>query len=75
MLGVLVNTAAIIIGAGIGLFIKKGLKPDVSHVIMPALGISVLAIGIMDTIKTPNALVLVLSLVIGGLIGALLHLH
>lgn len=75
MLGVLVNTVAILVGSGLGLIIKKGLKQDVKHVIMQALGISVLAIGILDTIKTENVLALVLSIVIGGLIGAILHIH
>lgn len=75
MLGVSVNTAAIIAGSIIGLFLKKLLKPDISKVVMQALGIGVLAIGILDTIKTENALLLILSLIVGGLIGAILHIH
>lgn len=75
MLGVTVNTAAIIAGAGLGLALKKFLTPKVSKVIMQALGLSVLAIGILDAIKTENILVLALSLVLGGVIGSLLRIQ
>ncbi|HOO22575.1 MAG TPA: DUF554 domain-containing protein [Clostridia bacterium] len=75
MLGVVLNTAAIIVGTGLGLLLKKVLKPNVSRVIMQALGVAVIVVGILDAIKTENALALVLSLVVGGLIGALLHIQ
>ena len=43
-LGTIANTLAVIIGSGIGLMIKSGLKPRYQETIMQALGLSTLFI-------------------------------
>lgn len=70
MLGVLVNVGAIIVGGVIGLLFKKGINEQVKNVVMQAMGLSVMVIGIKGSIETENILLLVLSLAIGGIIGA-----
>lgn len=74
MLGTVVNTIAIIIGSIIGLFLKGGIPKKIDEAIMKALGLSVLYIGIAGSLKCTETLLLILSLVIGVIIGELLDL-
>lgn len=45
-LGVLVNAAAVVVGAALGVLLKNVLKERVTNVIMQALGITVFGAGI-----------------------------
>lgn len=74
MVGVLVNVGAIVVGGLIGLIARKGLNNQIQKVVMQGIGLSVLVIGITGAIKTENTLLLVLSLVSGGIIGSLLQI-
>ena len=69
MLGTLVNTAAVLLGGAIGLFIKKGLPERLSDRVFQALGLCTLFIGVSGSLKGQNTLVLILSMVLGTLIG------
>ena len=69
MLGTIVNTIAIIIGSIIGLFLKGGIPKRLDEAIMKALGLSVLYVGISGSLKCTDTLLLILSLVIGVIIG------
>jgi uncharacterized membrane protein YqgA involved in biofilm formation len=69
MFGTIVNTAAIIIGAGIGIFLKKGLPERMADTLMKGLGLCTLYLGISGSLKGDNVLVLILSIVIGAVIG------
>ena len=79
MLGVLVNTATIIVGSLIGLVSKKLINERIEKVVMQALGVCVLLIGIIDAINpvegTAGILVLILSFTVGGLIGSMLNIE
>ncbi|QMS84581.1 DUF554 domain-containing protein [Candidatus Xianfuyuplasma coldseepsis] len=75
MLAVLVNVAAIVIGGLIGLLLKKGIPNHVKRVIMQGIGLSVIVIGMMGAMQTNNVLLLVISLAIGGTIGALIQIE
>ncbi len=74
MLGVLVNTAAIIVGSLVGIMLKKGLPERVSKSLTTAIALAVMYIGIDGMMNGENTLVLVLSMVIGAVIGTLLDL-
>ena len=74
MIGVLANVATVIIGSIIGLLIKKGLPERLSKAMTTATALAVLYIGIDGMISGKNTLVLVLSMVTGGVIGTLLNL-
>lgn len=74
MLGVLVNVATVIIGSAIGMLIKKGLPERIAKAMTTAVALAVVYIGIDGMMNGENTLVLVLSMVIGGLIGTLLNL-
>lgn len=74
MIGVLANVATVIIGSLIGLLIKKGLPERLSKAMTTATALAVLYIGIDGMTAGENTLVLVLSMVTGGVIGTLLNL-
>lgn len=73
-MGTIINSLAIIIGGTIGLFFKKGLPSTLSTNIMNGLALCVLYIGISGSFKSENTLILILSMVIGVMIGEVLDL-
>jgi len=74
LLGTIVNTIAIIIGTLGGIFLRRGISERYKDTIMQGLGLAVGLIGLNMAIKTANELVVILSLVIGGLIGEALDI-
>ncbi|MGN0635818.1 MAG: DUF554 domain-containing protein [Acutalibacteraceae bacterium] len=74
MLGVLVNTGTVLVGSLVGLLLKKGIPERVSQGIMVAIGLCTMYIGIDGALKGENTLVLIVSMVIGTLLGTLLDL-
>lgn len=75
MLGTFVNTGAILLGALIGILLRKGIADRFKNTIMQGIGLAVGLIGINMAIKTANELIVILSLVIGGLIGEALDIE
>ena len=78
--GTIVNVAAVIIGGGIGMLVRGGIKQRFQDILMQALGLSTLFIGVSGALKgmftvngegleTGGTMVLILSLVLGALIG------
>lgn len=85
-LGTIVNVLAIIAGGSLGLLIKGGLKQKMQDTFMQACGLATIFIGICGTlsgmftvnngkIETTGTLLLICSLVIGGLIGEAIDLE
>lgn len=75
MIGVVVNSVAIIVGTIIGLLLKKGLSESLQKLMMNALGFCVIAIGLADALKMNNAIVILVSILFGGVIGHALRLE
>ena len=69
MIGALVNTLAVCIGSLIGLLLKKGIQERFVSIMHQALGLSTICIAILGMIKGENELIIILSVVIGALIG------
>lgn len=69
MIGVLVNTATVIIGSLIGLVFNKGIPAKYTNAIMTGIGLCTIYIGISGTLKGENALILIISIVLGVAIG------
>ncbi len=69
MLGTFVNTIAVIIGAGIGLFMKRGLSEKIADTLMKGLGLCTLYLGITGSLKGEHSLIMIISIVIGALVG------
>lgn len=75
MLGVLVNTLTVLVGSIIGLVCKKGIPQRLSDGIMTAIGLCTIAIGVTGLSSGENTLVLIISMVLGALLGTLLELN
>jgi uncharacterized membrane protein YqgA involved in biofilm formation len=75
MKGTIVNSIAIIIGSIIGLLFNKLITKNIKKIIMQALGLGVIIIGIQMALKTQNVLILIFSLIIGGIIGEIIDLE
>ena len=74
MIGVLVNTATVIIGSLIGLLCKKGIPKKYTDAIMIGIGLCTIYIGISGTMKGKSTLILIISIVIGTIIGTWLDI-
>lgn len=74
-LGSVVNAAAIILGGAVGLLFKKGISRRFETLLMDALALVIFLIGLMSALKTEEIMLMVISLVIGGLIGEALRLE
>ena len=72
MFAVIVNTITILIGASVGLLLRKGLPESVSDAMMKGLGLCTVFIGIQGMIEEEYILVLILSTIVGIVIGELL---
>lgn len=75
MLGTIVNAVAVIIGAAIGMLLKKGLPERMADTLMKGLGLCTLFLGISGSLKGENTLIIILSIVIGTIIGEALNLE
>lgn len=74
MLGTLVNAGAIVVGGAIGLLLKKGLPKKMADTLMVGLGLCTLYIGISGCLAGENTLVLIVSMVVGTILGELVDL-
>lgn len=70
MIGTLINCAAIIAGSLVGLLLRRGMKDSISKTVMQGVGMSVILIGVTGAIETQNTLLVILSMVVGGVLGA-----
>ncbi len=69
MLGTTVNFIAIIIGGLAGVFFGKYFSDKLKETVIQGIALTVLVIGLQMALKTNNVLIVILSLVIGGVIG------
>lgn len=75
LLGTIVNAAVIILGAILGNFLKSGFPERFKVTLMQAISLAVILIGLSMALKTGNVMVVILSIVIGGVIGELLRIE
>ena len=74
MLGVLVNTVAVLLGGLIGCFLKKGFPQQVSAAIMMGLGLCTAYIGLDGMFEGINPLILIIAIAVGAAVGTALDL-
>lgn len=74
LLGTIVNALAIILGALVGLLAKKAIKQNMGDLIMTAIPIVVMILGVQFGIASNNILIVIVSLVIGAIIGELIDI-
>lgn len=84
--GTLINTAGVIAGSAIGILLQKGLKKELQGALMAGCGVATIFIGtagvmqgmvtIVDGhIQTQGSMLLIFSLVIGGLLGEIIDIE
>ena len=74
LLGVLVNTGAVILGSLLGPLFRTGIPPRVSSAVMIGLGLCAVYIGIDGALEGENVLIVIASMVLGGIVGTLLDI-
>ena len=74
MIGVLVNTVAVLAGSIIGILFRNRLKESLRNSVMKALGLCTLLIGIMSAVETKELLCIIICMVLGTLLGEVLHI-
>ena len=75
MLGTLINATAVIVGASVGLMFKKTLPKRFSTIYFQAVGLFTIILGIQMSVAMQKPLIVVFSLILGGLLGEGLKLQ
>ena len=73
--GTLVNAAGILGGSLVGLLIKKNAPVKYQQTVMHGLALAVGLIGLQMALKTENILIVIVSVVIGGIIGEFMDIN
>jgi uncharacterized membrane protein YqgA involved in biofilm formation len=73
--GTIVNVVAIFLGCSAGFILKSKFPEKIEKIIMQALGLASLLIGMQMAIKADNILLVIFSLVIGGVIGEIIDIE
>ncbi|NJB67234.1 hypothetical protein GGQ74_000874 [Desulfobaculum xiamenense] len=73
--GTIVNVAAVLAGGTAGLLLRSRMPDGIRTIVFQGLGLCTLAIGIGMSMKMQNPLVVIFSVVLGGIIGELAHLE
>lgn len=74
MFGVLLNVATIVCGSLIGVFFRKFISEKISGAVMQAMGLATFFIGIQGALKGEKTLVLIISIVVGTIIGTIIDI-
>jgi len=75
LIGTIVNSIVIIVGGLFGLAFRGALPGRVKQTVIDALALGTVVIGLSMALKTQNILVVLISLVIGGVIGETLNIE
>ncbi|RDI91839.1 hypothetical protein Ob7_04617 [Thermosipho africanus Ob7] len=70
-----VNAIAVVIGSLIGMILKKGFPENIRKILFLAVGLSTIGMAINMIIKANNFLIVLGSMVIGGIIGELINIE
>jgi uncharacterized membrane protein YqgA involved in biofilm formation len=74
MIGTLINFAAVLVGGTLGLLLGKQLPERIKTIVISAIGLMTITLGVAAAIKTENALIPLLALVLGAIIGELIDI-
>ena len=69
MIGTLINIAAVLVGGGLGAFLGNRLPERVRETVLHGLGLVTLIVGIHMTMETQNILIVMGSVLVGGVLG------
>ena len=69
MIGTIIITLTVIGGSTIGLIVNKGIPERIGDQMMKALGLCTIFIGVQGAFKGENTLIMIISMVVGVVIG------
>lgn len=75
MIGTLINVAAILMGTLVGVVLRKGIPVRLRDTVMQGLGLCVILIGLSGAIKTADTMCVIVSIVVGGLVGSAVNIE
>ena len=75
MIGTLINVATILAGVGLGLLLRKGIPERMRDTVIQGLGLCVMLIGVSGAIGTADTMCVIVSIVIGGLLGSAINIE
>lgn len=75
MLGTVINSIAIIMGALLGNLLKGRFSENISTTLMQGLSLVVMLIGLSMALKTENLLIVTLSIVSGAVLGEIMKIE
>lgn len=75
LLPAIVNSLAVVIGSLTGFFLRKGISGRFRTILFYAVGLSTIGIGIQMIVGVNNFLIVLFSMVIGGVIGEWLNIE
>ncbi len=75
MLPTIVNTIAVLIGAGIGLLFHSWLHERYRRILFQGIGLATLLIGLTEALKTQEMLLLAFSMILGGFLGEWINIE
>ncbi|MFA7203633.1 MAG: DUF554 domain-containing protein [Arcobacteraceae bacterium] len=75
MIGTIINSIAIVVGCIIGIFLKGRFPQRIGYILFQGIGLTTLMIGIQMAVKGNNVLIIILSMVIGGIIGEIIDIE
>lgn len=75
MLGTIINSAAIILGCTVGIILKNHFPLKISEVLFQGIGLTTLMIGSQMAIQGSEILYIILSIVVGGIIGEMIDIE
>lgn len=73
-IGTIINIVAVLIGGTLGLFLRKNFPENIKTIVFQGLGLCTLLIGMQMALQVKDPLILIFSILIGGVLGELVHL-
>lgn len=74
-IGTIVNTIAVIVGSLIGVMLHKNFPDRVKAIVFQGIGLATLVLGMQMAFEVQNLLILIFSILIGGIIGELINVE
>ena len=74
-LGTLINTSTVIVGSSIGYFIGHRIRESIRTIVVQVIGLATVIMGISNAMDTHNLVFPLVGMVIGAVIGELLHIE
>jgi len=74
-IGTIVNVIAIVVGGLIGILLHKNFPDKIRQIVFQGIGLFTLVLGMQMGFKSENPLVLIFSILIGGIIGESLNIE